>query len=139
MAGPALLDHVSAFDEPRFPGLKPIATVVDATVERNGAVTTARRYLVSSLTLDARTLARAVRAHRGIENRLHRVLDVVFHDDLVRLRANHGPKNMATIKHMAMNLIRSAAGKDSLVSRVGSAYRCPPDVARELSGPPLPP
>ena len=102
--------------EPRFPGLKAIA-VVEATVERRGTVTTARRYFLSSLPLDPRTLARAVRAHWGIENRLHWVLDVVFHDDLMRLRTDHGPKNMATIKHMAMNLLRSAAGKDSLKSR----------------------
>jgi predicted transposase YbfD/YdcC len=53
----------------------------------------------------------------GIENRLHWVLDVDFHDDLMRLRTNHEPKNMAAIKHMAMNLIRSAAGEDSLKSR----------------------
>jgi hypothetical protein len=45
------------------------------------------------------------------------VLDVVFHDDLMRQRTEHGPKNMATIKHMAMSLIRSAAGKDSLKVR----------------------
>ena len=102
--------------EPRFPGLKAIA-MVEATVERNGAVTTARRYFVASLPIDPRTLARAVRAHWGIENRLHWVLDVVFHDDLMRLRTKHGPKNMATIKHMAMNLIRGADGKDSLKSR----------------------
>ena len=35
----------------------------------------------------------------------------------MRLRTDHGPKNMATIKHIAMNLIRGAAGKDSLKSR----------------------
>ena len=102
--------------EPRFPGLKAIA-MVEATVERRGTLTTARRYFISSLPIDPRTLARAVRAHWGIENRLHWVLDVVFHDDLMRLRTNHGPKNMATIKHMAMNLIRGANGKDSLKSR----------------------
>jgi len=102
--------------EPRFPGLKAIA-MVEATVERQGAVTTARRYFLSSLPIDAKTLARAVRAHWGIENRLHWVLDVVFHDDLMRLRTDQGPKNMATIKHMAMNLIRAAPGKDSLKVR----------------------
>lgn len=91
--------------------------MVEATVERRGSNTTARRYFLSSLPLDPRTLAHAVRAHWGIENRLHWVLDVVFHDDLMRLRTRHGPKNMATIKHMAMNLLRSAAGKDSLKSR----------------------
>jgi predicted transposase YbfD/YdcC len=91
--------------------------MIEATVERRGSLSTARRYFLSSLALDPRALARAVRAHWGIENRLHWVLDVVFHDDLMRLRTDHGPKNMATIKHMAINLIRNAAGNDSLKSR----------------------
>ena len=108
--------------EPRFAALKAIA-MVEATVERNGVISTARRFFLSSLALDCRLLARAVRAHWGIENRLHWVLDVVFHDNLMRLRTEHGPKNMATIKHMAMNLIRSAAGKDSLkVRRKAAAW-----------------
>jgi predicted transposase YbfD/YdcC len=98
--------------EPRFPGLKAIAMV-----ERQGTITTARRYFLSSLPIDTKMLARAVRAHWSIENRLHWVLDVVFHDDLIRLRTDHGPKNMATVKHMAMNLIQAAPGKDSLKVR----------------------
>lgn len=102
--------------EPRFPGLKAIA-MVEAKVERGGKTTLARRFFLSSLPLDAALLARAVRAHWGIENRLHWVLDVVFHDDLMRLRTGNGPKNMATIKHMAMNLIQSAGGKHSLKVR----------------------
>lgn len=40
--------------EPRFPGLKAIA-MVEATVERRGTVTTARRYFLSSLPLDPRS------------------------------------------------------------------------------------
>lgn len=67
--------------------------------------------------LDAKLFARAVRAHWGVENRLHWVLDVVFHDDLMRLRTQNGPKNMATIKHMAMNLLSKATDKDSLKTR----------------------
>src|SRR4051812_42180572 len=61
------------------------------------------RRLFSSALLDAPTFARAVRAHWGVENRLHWVMDVVFHDDLARLRTGHGPENMAIVKHMAMN------------------------------------
>jgi len=102
--------------EPRFPGLKAIA-MVESEVERDGKITTSRRFFLSSLALDPPLLARAVRAHWGIENRLHWVLDVVFHDDLMRLRTEQGPKNMATIKHMAMNLIRAAPGKDSLKTK----------------------
>jgi predicted transposase YbfD/YdcC len=102
--------------EPRFPGLAVIA-MVEAEVERDGETSTARRYYLSSAQLDAATFARAVRAHWGIENRLHWVLDVVFHDDLARLRTGHGPQNMATVRHMALNLIRQAHGKHSLKVR----------------------
>ena len=101
--------------EPRFPGLKAIA-MAEAIIEikATGAVTTARRYFISSMALDAAFFAKAARAHWGIENRLHWVLDVVFHDDLMRLRTENGPKNMATVKHMALNLVKSAPGKESL-------------------------
>jgi predicted transposase YbfD/YdcC len=102
-------------DEPRFPGLKAIA-MVEAVVEdkATGKSTTARRFYISSLAFDQVFFAKAVRAHWGVENRLHWVLDVVFHDDLMRLRTQSGPKNMATVKHMALNLIKSAPGKSSI-------------------------
>ena len=102
--------------ELRFPGLKAIA-MVEATVEQGGGTSTSRRYFISSLPLDERSLARAVRAHWGIENRLHWVLDVVFHDDQSRLRTENGPGNVADIIHMAMNPIRAAPRKDSLKVR----------------------
>lgn len=106
--------------EPRFPGLAAIV-MVEAEVERDGNTTTARRYYLSSASLDARLAARAVRAHWGVENRLHWVMDVVFHDDLMRLRTNHGPANMATVRHIALNLLRSAPGKQSLAVKRKSA------------------
>lgn len=102
--------------EPRFPGLKSIARV-EAHVEAGGKITVARRYYLCSATLDPQTFARAVRAHWGVENRLHWVLDVVFHDDLARLRTGHGPENMAVVKHMAMNLLNKTARTDSLKTR----------------------
>jgi predicted transposase YbfD/YdcC len=48
--------------------------------------------------LDADTFVRFVRSHWGIENGLHWVLDVVFHDDLAHLRQGHGPAHMAIVK-----------------------------------------
>ncbi len=103
-------------DEPRFPKLATIA-MVETEVERNGETQREKRYYLSSADLDAKTFARAVRAHWGIENRLHWVLDVVFHDDLARLRSGHGPENMAVVKHMAMNLVRKPKDKHSLKIR----------------------
>ncbi|HET6469675.1 MAG TPA: ISAs1 family transposase, partial [Geminicoccaceae bacterium] len=102
--------------EPRFPGLATITTV-EAEVERGGETTLARRYFLSSAPLDARRFAQAVRCHWHIENRLHWVLDVVFRDDLCRLRTGHGPHNMAVIRHIAINLVRTASGRHSLKVR----------------------
>jgi predicted transposase YbfD/YdcC len=103
-------------DEPTFPGLAMIG-LVDSCTERNGKTAQERRYYLSSLKLDAKTFARAVRAHWGIENRLHWILDVVFHDDLARLRTGHGPENMAVVKHIALNLIRQAKPTTSFKNR----------------------
>jgi predicted transposase YbfD/YdcC len=103
-------------DERPFPGLAAIA-VVETTTEINGGTRHDKRYYISSAKLDAETFAAAVRAHWGIENRLHWVLDVVFHDDLARLRSGHGPQNMAVVKHMAMNLIRHPKDAHSLKNR----------------------
>ena len=106
--------------QPRFPGLRAIA-MVEAEVERNGAASLERRYYLSSLPLDAKLFAHAVRCHWHVENRLHWVLDVVFHEDLSRLRTAAGPQNMATMRHIAMNLLRAPKDKHSLKVRRKSA------------------
>ena len=59
----------------------------------------------------------AVRGHWGIENRLHWVLDVVFAEDQSRLRKGHGAKNMAVVRHFAINLVRAAKDKKSIKLR----------------------
>ena len=44
-------------------------------------------------------------------------LGVIFREDLSRLRTGHGPHNMGTVRHMAMNLLRSAKPGKSLKVR----------------------
>ena len=102
--------------EPRFPGLAMVG-VVESTTERAGKVEREVRHYLCSAKLDADTFARAVRSHWDIENRLHWVLDVVFRDDLARLRTGHGPANMAVVKHMALNLLAQARPTTSLKNR----------------------
>lgn len=102
--------------EPRFPHLVMIG-LVETRTERDGKVEREKRYYLSSAKLDAKTFAAAVRTHWHVENRLHWTLDVVFHDDLVRLRTGNGPQNMAVVRHMAMNLVRAPKDKHSLKVR----------------------
>jgi hypothetical protein len=53
----------------------------------------------------------------AIENRLHWVLDVVFKDDQSRLRKGNGAKNMAIVRHFAINLVRAAKDKHTIKLR----------------------
>lgn len=61
----------------------------------------------------AHLLGPVIRSHWAIENSLHWVMDMIFRDDECRVRTNHAPANFTTIKHMAHNLLRRPAGKDS--------------------------
>ena len=93
-------------DREQWAGLRSFAAVeCERTV---GETTTCeRRYFISSLPgTDAQALARAVRSHWDIENKLHWVLDVAFAEDDCRLRKGHGPENFSRLRRMALNLLR---------------------------------
>lgn len=114
-------------NEPHMPHLAMIG-LIETQVERAGRTERERRYDLSSAKLDAKTFATAVRAHWPIENRLHGVLDVVFHDDLVRLRTGSGLQNMAVVRHMAMNLVCAPHDRHSLKARRKLANLNPSDL-----------
>lgn len=100
-------------DEARMPGLAAIG-LVEATVTRDGQTTTAQRLYLSSARLDAAAFGRAVRAHWRIENSLHWVLDVGFDEDRARNRCDNGPENLAILRKLALNVLRSARPDISL-------------------------
>jgi len=80
----------------------------------------ARRYYLGSEKLAVQQFGHAVRAHWGVENRLHCVMDVVFHDDLMRLRTANGPANMATMRHASLNIIKQINDKATIKVRLKS-------------------
>jgi predicted transposase YbfD/YdcC len=102
--------------EPVFPDLAMIGRI-ETEVERNGKTEYETRYYLCSLALCALSFAHAVRAHWGVENRLHWVLDVVFREDLARFRTGDGPQNMAIIRHTALNLLNQAKPTVSFKNR----------------------
>lgn len=64
------------------------------------------RYYLTSLPPDAQRLGQAIRLHWHVENRLHWVLDVIFHEDACRVRSGDGAQNLAILRHLALNLLR---------------------------------
>lgn len=112
----------NAPDEPRFPALACIGMVL-SEVEKDGERAISRRYYISSAQLNAKQFLRATRAHWGVESSLHWVMDVVFHDDLMRLRTENGPANMAVIRHCSLNIIKAIPDKASFkVKRKTAAW-----------------
>jgi predicted transposase YbfD/YdcC len=97
---------------PRFPTIKTILKTTTKT-ERRGKITQETRYFISSADLTPERAADAIRAHWGIES-YHWVLDVVFKEDLSRLRRGHGARNMALIRRFAFNMVRHGKDKRSI-------------------------
>lgn len=79
--------------------------------------TSETRYFLSSLSTDAQTFARYIRAHWGVENQLHWCLDVVFNEDASRIRKDHAPRNMSVLRRLALNLLRQEPSKGSLAMK----------------------
>ena len=95
-----------------WPGLQGFI-MVESTREIGDKIERETRFYITSLLWFAAQLAPVVRGHWTIENSLHWILDMIFRDDECRVSTNHAPANFTTIKHMALNLIRRAPGKDS--------------------------
>ena len=87
-------------------GLRSIAMVESERSVGKEKASQERRYYISSLAADAKELNRAIRSHWAIENSLHWVLDIAFGEDDSRIRKDHGPENMATLRHIALNLLK---------------------------------
>ena len=91
--------------------------MVEAERTAKGVTSRDVRYFISSLPGDdAEKFGAAVRGHWGIENGLHWVLDVAFREDESRVRKGNAPENMAMMRHVALNLLKTATTKQKRVS-----------------------
>ena len=79
--------------------------VIESTRNINGQISCERRYFLSSLLPNAKQIGQAVRFHWGIENSVHWVLDMVFREDECRIRKDNAPQNMATLRHITLNML----------------------------------
>jgi predicted transposase YbfD/YdcC len=91
-------------------------TLVRVTCQREykGKLEQETRYFISTLPAQPALLLGCVRAHWSIENSFHWVLDVVFQEDQSRTRHDIGAENLASLRRMALNLIKQHPGKGTL-------------------------
>ena len=93
-------------DRAKWEGLKSVGMVESIREVEGKTRRVERRYYLSSLPLGIETFARAVRSHWGVENKVHWVMDVCFREDQSRARAGYAAENLATLRRLALNLLK---------------------------------
>ena len=105
-----------------FPGVVAIGRVTSRRqLHGNRAEPPAVRYYLLSRHMSAKRLLQVTRSHWTIENQLHWVLDVHFDEDGNRARMDNAPENLAILRRLALNILRSHPGPTSIRRKIKRA------------------
>lgn len=96
---------------PGFPSARQMIMVIRerSTLQDEPLGTPEAAFAITSLPrreATPRQLARMLRDHWHIENRLHYVRDVTYREDLSRIRTGSGPRVMASLRNLAISVHR---------------------------------
>jgi predicted transposase YbfD/YdcC len=97
-------------------GLKSIGMAVSECL-RDGKATVEVRYYISSLAVDVKLFAHAVRSHWGIENSCHWSLDITYREDESRIRDRNMRENFAWLRRLTLSLLKQHPGRDSVAMK----------------------
>jgi predicted transposase YbfD/YdcC len=97
-------------------GLKSMGMVVSECL-RNGKKTVEIRYYISSLAVNVKRFAHAVRSHWGIENSCHWSLDVTYREDESRIQNKHMRENFAWLRRLTLSLLKQHPGRESVAMK----------------------
>ena len=84
---------------------------MEAEREVGGKKTAERRNYLSGLQMGVTAFARAVSGHWSVENSLHWVPEVQTGEDDSRAWAGHPAENLATLRRVALSLLKREATK----------------------------
>jgi predicted transposase YbfD/YdcC len=108
-----------------WPGLQAVAMLESSRTLKDKTSLEKRYFLLNYRPSPSQFLA-DVRAHWAIENCLHWVLDVVFHEDDHSLSKDHAPQNFNILRQLALNLIKLDPSKGSIkAKRKRAAWNLP--------------
>lgn len=109
-----------------FPFANQIFSVERLFMDLRGSIISSETcFGISSLTANEAGPARLLEYNRGhwtIENKVHCVRDVSMNEDSCRIRKGSGPRIMAILRNIVLNILRSA-GKTNIAATIqGFAY-----------------
>jgi hypothetical protein len=118
-----------------FPHLEQVARIERITTRLDG--TPLRHEVVHAVTSQTKVKANAKRlleqnrGHWCIENQLHYVRDVTYMEDRSRIRKGKAPQMMATLRNLAISLLRKA-GASNIAEAIRSCVNKPEKALRLL-------
>ena len=108
-----------------WPGLAAIGKLVRTRETKSaagkGEVSQETAYYLLSTALSPERFGEVVRAHWGIENSLHWVLDVTLNEDANRSRKDNGPENLALLRRWTINACKLEGSKGSIKGKLKRA------------------
>lgn len=107
-----------------WPGITHICEI-KRTRWQKGRETSETVYGITSLTgekASCESLLDLNRNHWSIENRLHRTRDTIFDEDRSTLRKGSSPQFMASLRNMAIQLIKRANLTPTFAVHLGSRF-----------------
>jgi predicted transposase YbfD/YdcC len=106
----------------KFPGVVAIARITSWR-RRKGKLADKPlvRYFLLSAYATPKRLIDIARSHWHVENKLHWVLDVVFAEDASRARMDKAPENLAILRRLALNLLRTHPDPISMRRKMNAA------------------
>jgi predicted transposase YbfD/YdcC len=104
-----------------FPGVVAVGQVESQRRVAGKLEPPAVRWFLLSRHLTAAQMIDVARAHWTIENQLHWVLDVTFDEDAARSRRDNAPQNIALLRKLALNILRSHPAKGSIKGKIKRA------------------
>jgi len=96
-----------------LPGIQPLG-IADRTRESDGKIATERALYPLSEVMPADLFGQTGRAHLGVENNPHWLLDVSFNEDKSRDRKDHAAENFATLRRIALALLKVLLPRSAL-------------------------
>ena len=106
-----------------WPKLQTIVMVKSERIVSGVAPCVENRFYISTLPTSASKLGEIIRAHWGIENQAHWILDVAFREDEQNADAGNIAENMSMIRRIALNLIKQE-----------KTAKCGVEIKRQMAG-----
>lgn len=97
--------HAAAVNPEEWPNCKTVAMVASLRQVGDKTSDLEQRYYISSRDMAPETLAKAVRAHWAVENKLHWMLDVNFGEDACTVKKDNAPVILSLIRRVVINML----------------------------------